>query len=111
MTEDILNTLDELSEEEFERFKWFLQQPENLPALPTLKKKDLEKAKRLEVVDLMIKTYALLPCLELTLHVLKKIYRNDLQPALFQEMLSFHRAAYLSSCRRQSCVLTAVWSG
>ncbi|XP_015249865.1 PREDICTED: E3 ubiquitin-protein ligase TRIM21-like [Cyprinodon variegatus] len=84
MTEDILNTLDELSEEEFERFKWFLQQPENLPALPTLKKKDLEKAKRLEVVDLMIKTYALLPCLELTLHVLKKIYRNDLQPALFQ---------------------------
>ncbi|XP_038129643.1 pyrin-like [Cyprinodon tularosa] len=84
MQEQILNTLDELNEEEFERYKWFLQRPENLSGLPTLKKKNLEKAKTFEIVDLMVQTYNLSRCLEVTCQILKKINRNDLYPRLLK---------------------------
>uniref|UniRef100_A0A3Q2CI79 Pyrin domain-containing protein n=1 Tax=Cyprinodon variegatus TaxID=28743 RepID=A0A3Q2CI79_CYPVA len=84
MSEDILATLDNLTEEELSRFKWFLQQPEILPGLPSLTTKHLENAKRLQVLDVMLKTYTLQQSLEITCQILKKINRNDLQQRLLQ---------------------------
>lgn len=57
--EDILNTLEELGQEEFQKLKRFLQQPETLPELPTINKKCLEGAKTLDMVDLMMQIYTL----------------------------------------------------
>ncbi|XP_027876034.1 E3 ubiquitin-protein ligase TRIM21-like isoform X1 [Xiphophorus couchianus] len=80
--EDILNTLEELGQEEFEKFKWFLQQPETLPELPAIKKKCLEGAKTLDIVDLMMQIYTLDRCREMICKILEKINRNDLRTRL-----------------------------
>ncbi|XP_035988770.1 E3 ubiquitin-protein ligase TRIM21-like [Fundulus heteroclitus] len=76
--EDVLHALDELSDKEFERFKWYLQQPESLPGVPPLRKAHLERAESLNIVDLMVQTYTLQRSMEVTINILKKINRNDL---------------------------------
>uniref|UniRef100_A0A3B4UDL6 NACHT domain-containing protein n=1 Tax=Seriola dumerili TaxID=41447 RepID=A0A3B4UDL6_SERDU len=40
--EDLLNTLEDLGHEEFNKFKWFLQQPDITPGFPTIKKIQLQ---------------------------------------------------------------------
>uniref|UniRef100_A0A3P9Q363 Pyrin domain-containing protein n=1 Tax=Poecilia reticulata TaxID=8081 RepID=A0A3P9Q363_POERE len=77
--EDILEVLEELNQEEFEKFKWFLQQPEILSGLPTVKRKRLEGAKTLDIVDLMVQIYTLERCMEVTCKILGKVNRNDLR--------------------------------
>ncbi|XP_071398292.1 NACHT, LRR and PYD domains-containing protein 12-like isoform X2 [Centroberyx affinis] len=75
--EKLLETLDDLGEEEFKIFKWFLQQPNSPEGFPAIKKRRLEKADRQDTVDQMVQTY----CgntLEVTKKVLMKINRNDL---------------------------------
>lgn len=77
MTErDILDALDDLEEEEFRRFRWFLPQVEN-PKGP-IKKCRLEKATTYETVDLLVNTYEVPGALEVTMKVLENIPRNDL---------------------------------
>ncbi|XP_054460073.1 NACHT, LRR and PYD domains-containing protein 12-like [Anoplopoma fimbria] len=77
----LLNTLDTLGEDDFERFKWFLQD-ERLKDSSTIPRNKLENAKTWDTVDLMIQTYTLPGAVKVTDQVLKKINRNDLLPSL-----------------------------
>uniref|UniRef100_A0A4W6E4Z1 Pyrin domain-containing protein n=1 Tax=Lates calcarifer TaxID=8187 RepID=A0A4W6E4Z1_LATCA len=65
--EDLLNTLEDLGDEEFSKFKWFLQQPDSLQGFLSIRKRDLETADRLKTVDLMVQTYRLPGAVETTL--------------------------------------------
>uniref|UniRef100_A0A3Q4I8P2 NACHT domain-containing protein n=1 Tax=Neolamprologus brichardi TaxID=32507 RepID=A0A3Q4I8P2_NEOBR len=65
-SEDLLNTLEDLGDEEFDKFKWFLQHGDGLLGRPAIRKSRLETSKRLETVDLMIQTYELQEALEVT---------------------------------------------
>ncbi|KAM4583636.1 NLR family CARD domain-containing protein 3-like [Odontesthes bonariensis] len=80
--EDILNTLEDLGDEEFCKFKWFLQQADILGGLPAVKKSRLETANRSDTVDLMVQTYRLPGAVEVTRKVLERINRNDLLQSL-----------------------------
>ncbi|XP_015258079.1 PREDICTED: E3 ubiquitin-protein ligase TRIM21-like [Cyprinodon variegatus] len=82
--EDVLHALEELGDEEFDKFKWYLQQPESLPGVPPIKKSRLERAKSTTVVELMQQTYTLQRCLKVTKEILKKLHRNDLVQLLLQ---------------------------
>lgn len=77
-SEDLLNTLEDLGDEEFDKFKWFLQHGDVLRGRPAIRKSRLETSKRLETVDLIIQTYELQGALEVTKVVLERINRNDL---------------------------------
>ncbi|XP_072240024.1 uncharacterized protein [Leuresthes tenuis] len=76
--EDIFNTLEDLGDEEFCKFKWFLQQADSLQGLPAVKKSRLQAANRWDTVDLMVHTYRLPGAVEVTRKVLERIHRNDL---------------------------------
>ncbi|XP_007544626.1 NACHT, LRR and PYD domains-containing protein 3-like [Poecilia formosa] len=80
--EDLLNTLDDLGNEDFTRFKWFLQQPECLEGLPVIRKGRLQAANREDTVDLLVQTYTLPGALGVIREVLEKIHRNDLLHSL-----------------------------
>ncbi|KAM4595710.1 NACHT, LRR and PYD domains-containing protein 6-like [Fundulus diaphanus] len=80
--EDLLNTLDNLGNEEFIRFKWFLQQIDCLHGVPAIKKSALQTAEREDAVDLMVQTYTLPGALSVTRKVLEKINRYDLLQSL-----------------------------
>ncbi|XP_050926891.1 NLR family CARD domain-containing protein 3 isoform X2 [Lates calcarifer] len=80
--EDLLNTLEDLGDEEFSKFKWFLQQPDSLQGFLSIRKRDLETADRLKTVDLMVQTYRLPGAVEVTRKLLEKINRNDLVQSL-----------------------------
>ncbi|XP_078142480.1 protein NLRC3-like [Centroberyx gerrardi] len=79
--EKLLETLEHLGEEEFEKFKWFLQQDDSLESFPAIKKSRLEKENRLYTVDQMVQTYSR-NTLDVTKKVLMKINRNDLVQSL-----------------------------
>lgn len=76
--EDLLNTLDDLGDGEFKKFKWFLQQADIVQGLPTIKKSRLEMTNRWDTVDLMVQTYRLPGAVKMTRKVLERISRNDL---------------------------------
>ncbi|XP_008401472.1 E3 ubiquitin-protein ligase TRIM21-like [Poecilia reticulata] len=76
--EDVLHALEDLSREEFDKFKWYLHQPESLPGVQPIRKTQLEGAEGINIVDLMVQTYTLNRCLEVTTTILEKINRNDL---------------------------------
>lgn len=80
--EDLLNTLEDLGDEEFSKFKWFLQQPDSLQGFLSIRKRDLETADRLKTVDLMVQTYRLPGAVEVIRKILEKINRNDLVQSL-----------------------------
>ncbi|XP_070699885.1 E3 ubiquitin-protein ligase TRIM39-like [Pempheris klunzingeri] len=81
-SEDLLNTLEELRDSEFKKFKWYLQQSDILQGYQTIKGSKLEKAEGLDTVDLMVKTYKLDGALEVTKMILEKIPRKDLVQSL-----------------------------
>lgn len=81
-SEDLLNTLEDLGEEEFNKFKWFLQQPDSLRDFPAVKKGRLQTANLWDTVDAMVQTYRLPGAVEVTKKVLEKINRNDLVQSL-----------------------------
>eukprot|EP00064_Thunnus_orientalis_P017500 superscaffoldBa00003735_g17583 len=72
----LLNILDDLENEEFKRFKWHLRR-EKVGDIPSIKKRKL-KAKRRDVVDLIVQTYEFAGAVEVIKSILKKISRNDL---------------------------------
>ncbi|XP_007544497.1 E3 ubiquitin-protein ligase TRIM21-like [Poecilia formosa] len=76
--EDVLDALDDLSEEEFDKFKWFLRLPELLPGFKPLRRRQLKRTKSTDIVDFMMQTYSVQQCLEVTSTILEKINRNDL---------------------------------
>ena len=75
--EDLLNTLNDLSEDDFENFKWFLKK-ENMGDISPIQWAQLENAKRRDVVDLMGQKYEFAAAVKVMKSVLKKISRNDL---------------------------------
>ncbi|XP_022621457.1 uncharacterized protein LOC111236860 [Seriola dumerili] len=74
---DLINILDELRDDEFKRFKWFLKR-ETVDSLPPISESRLSKAEREETVDLMEQKYGSAGAVETMERVLKKICRNDL---------------------------------
>ncbi|KAI9518864.1 hypothetical protein NQZ68_033988, partial [Dissostichus eleginoides] len=76
--EDLLNTLEDLEEDEFKDFKWYLKQLDILEGDQAIKESKLQKAEMRDTVDLMVNTYKLHGALKLTKKVLEKIPRNDL---------------------------------
>ncbi|XP_075935518.1 stonustoxin subunit beta-like [Anarhichas minor] len=79
---DLLKTLKDLKEDEFEEFIWYLQQHDVMKPYQTIKGSKLENANRLKTVDLMVKTFELHGALEVTRKVLQEIPRNDLLQSL-----------------------------
>ncbi|XP_049924169.1 NACHT, LRR and PYD domains-containing protein 12-like [Epinephelus moara] len=77
VTELLLETLDDLGEDELKIFKWFLQQAEILEDFPAIPRSHLEKADKLDTLDLIVQTYNE-QSVEVTKKVLTKINRNDL---------------------------------
>uniref|UniRef100_A0AAQ5YT73 Pyrin domain-containing protein n=1 Tax=Amphiprion ocellaris TaxID=80972 RepID=A0AAQ5YT73_AMPOC len=55
--EVLLRILEDLGEEEFEKFKWFLNQEEVLQDFKSIPKSRLEKANRINTVDQMFNKY------------------------------------------------------
>lgn len=73
----LLETLDDLRDEELKTFKWFLEQGEILEDFPAIPKSHLEKADRLDTLGLIMQTYNK-QSVEVAKKVLMKISRNDL---------------------------------
>ncbi|XP_051801522.1 NACHT, LRR and PYD domains-containing protein 12-like isoform X6 [Acanthochromis polyacanthus] len=76
--EVLLGTLNELVEEEFDKFKWFLNQEEILKDFKSIPKSRLEKAKRFSTVDEMVQTYGTTDALKVTEKVLLEMKKIDL---------------------------------
>uniref|UniRef100_A0A7N8YGS5 Pyrin domain-containing protein n=1 Tax=Mastacembelus armatus TaxID=205130 RepID=A0A7N8YGS5_9TELE len=73
--EDILDILEDLGEDEFKKFKWFLEQE-------GIRRSQLEGARRPDTVRLMVQRYGLDGVVEVTKKVLEKIPRKDLVQSL-----------------------------
>ena len=69
--------LEDLGQEEFNKFKWFLQCSDVLAGLPRMTCSRLENSNILHLVDLMLQTYSQ-RSLEVTKKIFQKINRNDL---------------------------------
>ncbi|XP_026215076.1 NACHT, LRR and PYD domains-containing protein 3-like isoform X2 [Anabas testudineus] len=80
--EHLLNILEDLRDEEFNKFKWFLQQPDSLQNFPAIKKGRLQTTNLWDTVDVMVQTYRPSGAVEVTRNVLEKINRNDLVQSL-----------------------------
>ncbi|XP_028255491.1 NACHT, LRR and PYD domains-containing protein 12-like isoform X3 [Parambassis ranga] len=75
--EVLLQTLEDLGKEEFEKFKWLLCQRGTLEDFLPIPKSRLERANRMTAVDQMLNTYHL-NSIKVMKKVLVKISRNDL---------------------------------
>lgn len=74
---DLLAALDDLADEEFKRFKWFLVQTDILEGFLPISKSQLQNADRMDTVDEIIDTYNK-NAMKVTIKVLKMIKKNDL---------------------------------
>uniref|UniRef100_A0A3Q3E2Z5 Pyrin domain-containing protein n=1 Tax=Labrus bergylta TaxID=56723 RepID=A0A3Q3E2Z5_9LABR len=84
LEEELFKTLQDLREEEFKEFKWFLNKVDNGEGLSGIAAAKLENAGRHNTVDLMVEKYQGPE----GLRVLKKISRNDLMQHLQNLLLS-----------------------
>ncbi|XP_073336437.1 zinc finger protein RFP-like [Pagrus major] len=75
---NLWKTLQELKDDEFKKFKWFLKQ-EPISAISAAQ---LEKADRQDTVDLMAQKYGETGAITETMKVLEEISRNDLVESL-----------------------------
>ena len=85
-TKDILDTLGDLGEDDFKKFKWLLQQEGVLEGFPTLKKSRLENADRMDTVDQMHQAYGT-NTMKVTRMVLGKMNQNDLGEKLLNSVI------------------------
>ncbi|XP_044195213.1 uncharacterized protein LOC122972278 isoform X2 [Thunnus albacares] len=74
---DLINTLDDLVDDEFKSFKSYLKD-EKVDNTEPIKVNKLSKADRQETVDLMVQKYEFATAVKVMKSVLKKIDRNDL---------------------------------
>lgn len=81
VTKLLLETLEDLGDEELRIFKWVLQQGEILEDVPAIPKSHLEKADRLDTLELIVQTYSE-QSVKVVKKVLTKINRNDLVQGL-----------------------------
>uniref|UniRef100_A0A8C9XVR9 Pyrin domain-containing protein n=1 Tax=Sander lucioperca TaxID=283035 RepID=A0A8C9XVR9_SANLU len=75
--EVVLRTLEDLGAEDFEKFKWHLQQKGALEDFPAIAKSNLENVNRMKTVDQMFSTYSM-NTIKVTRIVLVKINQNEL---------------------------------
>lgn len=87
LTEELWKTLNELTEDEFKNFKWFLKQDDVLKGFSGIAVARLERADRKDTVDLMVQKHQGPGALKVSLEVLKKISRNDLMQCLLNTSL------------------------
>ncbi|XP_072228216.1 NACHT, LRR and PYD domains-containing protein 3-like isoform X2 [Leuresthes tenuis] len=85
---DLLGILEDLAEEEFRKFQWFLQQAEDLKEFPAIPRCKLENADRMNTVSELKETYSK-NAVEVTIKVLKMIRKND----LVQRLLTINPAS------------------
>ena len=78
LKEELLNTLEDLKEDEFKKFKWFLKEDDILEGFKGIPVAQLEKAARRDTVDLMVQKYQDPGALQVTMKILEMINRNDL---------------------------------
>ncbi|XP_062299552.1 NACHT, LRR and PYD domains-containing protein 12-like [Scomber scombrus] len=76
--EELLNILENLKEDDFKKFKWFLELDDVLEGFKGIPVAQLEKAARQDTVDLMVQKHQDHGALQLTKKVLERIRRNDL---------------------------------
>ncbi|XP_029706077.1 NACHT, LRR and PYD domains-containing protein 3-like [Takifugu rubripes] len=76
--EILLNVLEDLTEEEFAKFKFYLKDPGIMGGFNLVKNYQLETRERTVVVDLMVKAYKDQGAVEVTKKILEKIPRNDI---------------------------------
>ncbi|KAM4591495.1 NLR family CARD domain-containing protein 3-like isoform 1-T3 [Odontesthes bonariensis] len=74
--QQLLETLEDLGEQELKLFHWYLQNPELLDGFEAIKKCRLEKADRLDTVDMMVEMYTTEHVMEVTSSIFKKIKMN-----------------------------------
>uniref|UniRef100_A0AAY5KXX1 Pyrin domain-containing protein n=1 Tax=Esox lucius TaxID=8010 RepID=A0AAY5KXX1_ESOLU len=77
----LLETLEELVDNELKRFKWHLSEGV-LEGFPHIKRSQLEKADRQDTVDKMVKTYGHEGAVEISLEILRRMNQNDLAEKL-----------------------------
>uniref|UniRef100_A0A667WU39 Pyrin domain-containing protein n=1 Tax=Myripristis murdjan TaxID=586833 RepID=A0A667WU39_9TELE len=86
--EQLLYILEDLTEEDLKKFKWFLNQPDILEDFPAIPKSRLEKADRLDTVEEMVRIYGS-DSVEVTKRVLIQMNRSDLVQRLAYTLLIF----------------------
>lgn len=77
LREALLNTLQDLSEEQFKLFKFYVKEDGVLEGCSRIPEAKVEKADRVDMVELMVQQYHD-RAQRVTLNVLEKIKRNDL---------------------------------
>ncbi|KAL4009513.1 hypothetical protein ACER0C_003365 [Sarotherodon galilaeus] len=106
--EQLLNMLDNLGEEELERFRFYLQ---NGPGghFTTIKKSRLEKASRMRTVDLMVETYTTDHVMKVVKWILEKIKKGQLLPVVKASNKALLNDFFLSDkgCEALSSVLSS----
>uniref|UniRef100_A0A3Q2EBD3 Pyrin domain-containing protein n=1 Tax=Cyprinodon variegatus TaxID=28743 RepID=A0A3Q2EBD3_CYPVA len=75
--ENLSDFMDELTDDEFRRFKWHLKK-ETWNNIPPIKQAQLDKCDRLDTVDLMVQKYQLSGAATVMGIILEKQSRNDL---------------------------------
>ncbi|XP_073349789.1 NACHT, LRR and PYD domains-containing protein 3-like [Pagrus major] len=95
---ELLATLEDLADEEFKKFKWFLQQADILEGFPAIPRSLLVNADRMDTVDEITDTYDK-NAVEVTIKVLKMIKKNDLVQRL-SNINSTSKEA-LTDCQRK----------
>ncbi|XP_039632729.1 NLR family CARD domain-containing protein 3-like [Perca fluviatilis] len=75
--EVVLGILEDLGDEDFEKFKWHLQQKGALEDFPAIRKSKLENVNRVKTVDQMFSTYSM-NTIKVTRIVLVKMNQNEL---------------------------------
>uniref|UniRef100_UPI0037E7FAA9 nuclear factor 7, brain-like n=1 Tax=Semicossyphus pulcher TaxID=241346 RepID=UPI0037E7FAA9 len=78
LKEELWKILQDLREDDFEQFKWFLKLDGNVEGYSGIPVAQLEKAGRQHAVDLLVQKYQGHGALTVTMKVLEKISRNDL---------------------------------
>uniref|UniRef100_A0A3B5KEB3 Pyrin domain-containing protein n=1 Tax=Takifugu rubripes TaxID=31033 RepID=A0A3B5KEB3_TAKRU len=83
--EILLNVLEDLTEEEFDKFNFYLKDPGVMGGFNPIKEGQIDNKKRTVVVDLMVKAYKDQGAVEVTKKILEKIPRNDILQNLFAD--------------------------
>ncbi|XP_028445940.1 NACHT, LRR and PYD domains-containing protein 3-like [Perca flavescens] len=96
--EVILGILEHLGTDDFENFKWYLQQKGTLKNFPAIRKSKLENVNRVNTVDTMFQNYSI-NTIKVTRIVLVKINQNDLVEKL-SNIIS-EPAEILAACQQK----------
>ncbi|XP_026217360.1 pyrin-like [Anabas testudineus] len=83
--EVLWNVLENLRNEHFKNFQWFLKQNDIIEGFSAIAEARLERADRQDTVDLMVQKYGCRDTVEITITILEKIGRNDLAQCLSRQ--------------------------